>query len=60
MNGRSRKHGKPAISELSRLQDVFGNTEGEPLGGFPDCVAVKMRMARGRLDLAVTGQPADE
>ena len=39
---------------------MFGDPDGDPLGGFPDRVAVEMRIARGRLGLAVTEQPADD
>jgi len=39
---------------IKRLQDVFGDPDGDPLGGLPDRVAIEMRIARGRLRLAVT------
>ena len=42
-----------------RLQ-VSGDPDGDPLGGFPDRAAVEMRIARGRLGLAVTEQAADD
>ena len=45
---------------IKRLKDVLGDPDGDPLGGFPDRVAVEMRIARGRLCLAVTEQPADD
>ena len=45
---------------IERLKDVFGDPDGDPLGGFPDRVAIEMRIARGRLCLAVTEQPADD
>ena len=39
---------------IERLKDVVGDPDGYPLGGFPDRVAIEMRIARGRLRLAVT------
>jgi len=45
---------------FKRLKDVFGDPDGDPLGGFPDRVAIEMRIARGRLCLAVTEQAADD
>ena len=46
--------------QWNRLQDVFGNPHGDALRGCPDRVAIEMRIARGRLGLAVTQQPADD
>ena len=45
---------------IERLQVVPGDSDGYPLGGFPDRVAVEMRIARGRLDPTVTEQSADD
>lgn len=37
-----------------RLKDVFGDPDGDPLGGLSDRVAIMMPIARGRLGLGVT------
>ena len=42
------------------LEDIGGDADGDSLGGFPDRVARKVRIARGRLNPAVTEQPADD
>ena len=41
------------------LWDVVGGSDGDSLGGLPDLVADKMRVERGRLDLAVSEQLAE-
>ena len=46
--------------ELNSLQDVGGDTDGDPLSGLFHRIARKMRIARGRLDPAMTEQPADD
>ena len=46
--------------EWKRLQDVGGDADGDPFGGFPDRVARKERVARGGFDPAVTEEPADD
>ena len=46
--------------ELKHLQDIGGDADGDPLGGFPDRVAREMRIVRGRFDSAVAEQPPDD
>ena len=45
---------------MKRLEDVGGDADGDPFGGFPHRVARKMGVARGRLDPAVTEESADD
>ena len=49
-----------APPELYLLQDVGGDADSDPLGGFPDRVPREVRIARGRLDPAVTEEAADD
>ena len=53
----------PAVDHprgINRQKDALGDPDGDPLGGFPHRVAIEMRIARGRLRLAVAEQPADD
>ena len=45
---------------LNRLQDIGGDADGDPLGGFPDRVAGKICVTHGGFDPAVTEETADD
>ena len=45
---------------MKRLEDVGGDADGDPLGGFPHRVARKMGVARGGFDPAVAEETADD
>ena len=46
--------------EFKRLQDIGGDADGDPLGGFPDRGAREMCVVPGRFDPAVAEEPADD
>ena len=48
-----------ARQSQGRLQDVFTDSYGDALGGIPDLVAGKIRIASGHLDLAVAEDVGD-
>ena len=45
---------------MKRLEDVGGDADGDPLGGFPHRVARKMGVARGGFDPAVAEETAND
>ena len=45
---------------MNSLQNVGGDTDGDPLGGLFHRIAREVRIARGRLDPAMTEKASDD